>query len=45
MILLNLVALICSEHSRDETNLVQQWFDIVYERNVLMRYESELMVQ
>ena len=30
---------------RDESELMQEWFNIVHEKNVLVRYESELMVQ
>lgn len=30
---------------RDENELMQEWFNIVHEKNVLVRYESELMVQ
>jgi hypothetical protein len=29
----------------DETHLMQEWFNVVHEKNVLVRYESELMVQ
>ena len=29
----------------DETELMQQWFDVVHEKNVLAGYESELVIQ
>ncbi|CAG2197551.1 MICAL [Mytilus edulis] len=29
---------------RDEAGLMQEWFNLVYEKNALVRYESELMV-
>ncbi|KAK2163917.1 hypothetical protein LSH36_72g05017 [Paralvinella palmiformis] len=29
---------------KDESELMQQWFNIVHEKNMLVRYESELMV-
>ncbi len=30
---------------RDEPELMQQWFNVVHEKNMLVRHESELMVQ
>ena len=30
---------------KDEGTLVQEWFDIVHEKNVLLSYESELAIQ
>ena len=30
---------------KDEMALVQEWFDVVHEKNVLMSYESELAIQ
>ena len=29
----------------DESELMQQWFDVVHEKNVLAGYESELVIQ
>ena len=29
----------------DEAELMQQWFDVVHEKNVLAGYESELVIQ
>jgi len=29
----------------DECELMQQWFDVVHEKNVLAGYESELVIQ
>ena len=29
----------------DEADLMQQWFDVVHEKNVLAGYESELVIQ
>jgi len=34
-----------SESGRDEAQLMQEWFNLVYEKNALVRYESELMVK
>ena len=34
-----------ADASRDEAELMQEWFNIVHEKNVLVRYDSELMVQ
>ena len=34
-----------TEASRSEADLMQEWFNVVHEKNVLVRYESELMVQ
>eukprot|EP00106_Octopus_bimaculoides_P005041 XP_014772483.1 PREDICTED: protein-methionine sulfoxide oxidase MICAL3-like isoform X3 [Octopus bimaculoides] len=33
------------EAGRNEGELMQEWFNLVHEKNVLLRYESELMVQ
>ena len=34
-----------SDASKRESDLMQEWFNMVHEKNVLVRYESELMVQ
>ena len=34
-----------SDAEKDESVLMQDWFNIVHEKNMLVRYESELMVQ
>ena len=34
-----------TEAGRSEADLMQDWFNVVHEKNVLVRYESELMVQ
>ena len=31
--------------AKNESELMQEWFNMVHEKNVLVRYESELMVQ
>merc|ERR1712071_553965 len=33
-----------SLHGRDESTLMQEWFQLVHEKNALSRYEQELMV-
>ena len=33
------------EAGKSETELMQEWFNLVHEKNVLVRYESELMVR
>ena len=34
-----------ADATKDESELMQEWFHMVHEKNVLVRYESELMVQ
>lgn len=34
-----------SEADKSETELMQEWFNLVHEKNVLVRLESELMVR
>ncbi len=34
-----------TDASRDEAELMQDWFNIVHEKNALVRQESDLMVQ
>ena len=34
-----------TEANRNEADLMQEWFSVVHEKNVLVKYESELMVQ
>lgn len=34
-----------ADASKRESDLMQEWFNMVHEKNVLVRYESELMVQ
>ena len=31
--------------AKNESELMQEWFNMVHEKNVLVRYESELMIQ
>ncbi len=37
--------LLGTDAQRSEADLMQDWFNVVHEKNVLVRYESELMVQ
>ena len=34
-----------AEASSNESRLMQEWFNVVHEKNALVRYESELLVQ
>jgi len=37
--------MLSSSSQADEAELMQQWFDVVHEKNVLAGYESELVIQ
>ena len=39
------VCVVITDAKKAESDLMQEWFNMVHEKNVLVRYESELMVQ
>ena len=39
------LCVVVTDAKKAESDLMQEWFNMVHEKNVLVRYESELMVQ
>ena len=39
------IGIVFTDAGKEEAELMQEWFTLVYEKNALVRYESELMVK